>query len=155
MKAVTIRCRALMVGDWCCDQHGFPMRVTNIGDDYAYATFEGNEGDPWEFDDKDDQPEGIPLTKEMLDANGFRYEEDHGPFYRSILGSHYYMSEYYVCVECREISEGSKICYIECAKDNDDGRKKIVCVMEALFVHTLQHALRLVGLSEIADNFKV
>ena len=43
-----------MVGDWCCDRHGFPMQITNVGDDYAYATFEGNEGDPWEFDDKDD-----------------------------------------------------------------------------------------------------
>lgn len=44
MKAETIRCRALMVGDWCCDKHGFQMQITNVGDDYAYATFEGNEG---------------------------------------------------------------------------------------------------------------
>ena len=36
-----------MVGDWCCDKHGYPMQITNVGDDYAYATFEGNEGDPW------------------------------------------------------------------------------------------------------------
>ena len=43
MKTETIRCRDLMVGDWCCDRHGFPMQITNVGDDYAYATFEGNE----------------------------------------------------------------------------------------------------------------
>ena len=82
MKAVTIKCRALMVGDWCCDLHGFPMQITTVGDDYAYATFEGNEGDPCQFNDKDDQPEGIPLTKESLDDNGLRYGNDHGPFSR-------------------------------------------------------------------------
>ena len=154
MKAVTIRCRALMVGDWCCDQHGFPMRVTNVGDDYAYATFEGNEGDPWEFNDKDEQPEGIPLTKEMLDANGFRYEEDHGPFYRSILGSYYSTSEYCVCVEWKETSEGRKICYIDCEK-RKDGRGNSATIRREFYVHTFQQALRIVGLSEIADNFKV
>ena len=154
MKTTTIRCRALMVGDWCCDQHGFPMRVTNVGDDYAYATFEGNEGGPWEFNDKDDQPEGIPLTKEMLDANGFRYEKDHGPFYRSIIGSYYSMSEYCVCVEWKETSEGRKICYIDCEK-RKDGRGNSATIRREFYVHTLQQALRVVGLSEIADNFKV
>ena len=71
MNTEIIRCRALMVGDWCCDLHGFPMQITTVGDDYAYATFEGNEGDPWEFDDKDDQPQPIPLTPEILEKNGF------------------------------------------------------------------------------------
>lgn len=147
-------CKELQYGDWCCDKHGFPMQITTVGDDYAYANFEGNEGDPWEFDDKDDQPEGIPLTKEMLDANGFRYEKDHGPFYRSILGSYFSTSEYCVCVEWKETSEGRKICYIDCEK-RKDGRGNSVTIRTEFYVHTLQHALRLVGLSEIADNFKV
>ena len=152
MKAVTIKCRALMVGDWCCELHGLPTQITNVGEDYAYATFQGNEADPWEFNDKDDQPEGIPLTKEMLDANGFRYEKDYGPFYRSILGS--YSSEYCVCVEWRETSEGRKISYIDCEK-RKDGRGNSATIRREFYVHTLQRALRLVGLSEIADNFKV
>ena len=149
-----MKCKELQIFDWVQDKNGFQWQITNVGDDYAYATFEGNEGDPWEFDDKDDQPEGIPLTKEMLDANGFRYEKDYGPFYRSILGSHYYMSEYCVCVECRETSEGRKICYIDCEK-RKDGRGNSATIRTEFYVHTLQHALRLVGLSEIADNFKV
>ena len=73
MKTVTIRCRDLMVRDWCCDRHGFPMQITNVGDDYAYATFEGNEGDPWEFDDKDDQPQPIILTPGILEKNGWHF----------------------------------------------------------------------------------
>ena len=149
-----MKCKELQIFDWVQDKNGFQWQITNVGDDYAYATFEGNEGDPWEFNDKDDQPEGIPLTKEMLDANGFRYEKDYGPFYRSILGSHYYMSEYCVCVECRETSEGRKICYIDCEK-RKDGRGNSATIRTEFYVHTLQHALRLVGLSESADNFKV
>ena len=154
MKEITIKCRDLMVGDWCCDKHGFPMQITNVGEDYAYATFEGNEGDPWEFDDKDDQPDGIPLTKEMLDANGFRYEHESGPFYRSILGSYFSTSEYCVCVEWKETSEGRKICYIDCKK-RKDGRGNSATIRREFYVHTFQHALRVVGLSDIADNFKV
>ena len=66
-----------MVGDYCRSGHGFPMQITNVGDDYAYATFEGLEGDPWEFDDKDCKPSPIEITPELLKANGwevFTYE---------------------------------------------------------------------------------
>lgn len=42
-----MKCRELMVGDFCRSRHGLPMQITNVGDDYAYATFEGNEGEPW------------------------------------------------------------------------------------------------------------
>lgn len=149
-----MKCKELQIGDWIQDKNGFQWQITGVGDDYAYATFEGNEGDPWEFNDKDDQPEGIPLTKEMLDANGFRYGEDYGQFYRSILGSHYYMSEYCACVEWQETSEGRKIRYIDCGK-REDGRENSATIRREFYVHTLQHALRLVGLSEIADNFKI
>ena len=154
MKTETIRCRDLMVCDWCCDKHGFPMQITNVGDDYAYATFKGNEGDPWEFDDKDDQPEGIPLTKEMLDANGFRYEKDYGQFYRSIIGSYYNALNMCVCVEWRESSEGRSLVYIDCMKLTDS-KESSVTIRRGFYVHTFQQALRVVGLSEIADNFKV
>ena len=152
MGGIVMKCKELQIFDWVQDENGFQWQIIGVGDDYAYATFEDNEGDPWEFNDKDDQPEGIPLTKEMLDANGFRYEKDYGPFYRSILGS--YSSEYCVCVEWKETSEGRKICYIDCEK-RKDGRGNSATIRREFYVHTLQHALRVVGLSEIADNFKI
>ena len=149
-----MKCEELQIFDWVQDKNGHPMQIIGVGDDYAYATFEDNEGDPWEFDDKDDRPESIPLTKEMLDANGFRYEKDYGPFYRSILGSYFSMSEYCVCVEWKGTSEGRKICYIDCEK-REDGRGNSTTIRREFYVHTFQHALRVIGLSEIADNFKV
>ena len=149
-----MKCKELQIFDWVQDHNGFQWQIIGVGDDYAYATFEDNEGDPWEFDDKDDQPEGIPLTKDLLDKNGFRYEKDDGTFYRSIIGSQDYTSHMCVRVEWRETSEGRKINLIDCDKW-ENGEDSAVTIKRELYVHTLQHALRLVGLSEIADNFKV
>ena len=73
MNAAKIKCRDLMVGDWIADNNGFQWQITTVGDDYAYATFEGNEGDPWEFDDKDNQPQPIILTLEILEKNGWHF----------------------------------------------------------------------------------
>ena len=137
MKTETIRCRDLMVGDWCCNEHGFPMQITNVGDDYAYATFEGNEGDPWEFDDKDDQPQPIPLTPEILEKNGFikvnsqRY--DYG----------YPDTDCYV-----KVNPKKNMIHV-------NGRNANSNLYSHSFVHELQRALRLCGLNELADNFKI
>ena len=125
-------CKELMYGDWCCDQHGFPMQITNVGDDYAYATFEGNEGDPWEFDDKDDQPQPIILTPEILEKNGWK---DDGLWYEYQDGTNTIQS----CLpDMRGIINGIEIKEFQCK-----------------YVHQYQHLLRLCGLNELADNFKI
>ena len=125
-------CKELMVGDWCCDKHGFPMQITNVGDDYAYATFEGNEGDPWEYDDNDDQPQPIPLTPEILEKNGWK---DDGLWYEYQDGTNTIQS----CLpDMRGIINGIE-------------NKEFQCK----YVHQYQHLLRLCGLNELADNFKI
>ena len=71
-----MKCKELQIGDWIQDRNGFQWQIIGVGDDYAYATFEGNEGDPWEFDDKDDQPQPIPLTPEILEKNGWWFDTE-------------------------------------------------------------------------------
>ena len=129
MNTETIRCRALMVGDWCCDQHGFPMQITNVGDDYAYATFEGNEGDPWEFDDKDDHPQPIPITPEILEKNGWWYDGDDMWQHEEVGFYIEKLNERFRCYDINDIKLDS--------------------------VHQLQETLRLCGLNELANNFKI
>ena len=150
MNAVKIKCRALMVGDWCCDQHGFPMQITNVGDDYAYATFEGNEGDPWEFDDKDDQPQPIPLTPEILEKNGF------------YVGDTQWYDKRFWSNSCFDIAISLVYREIEVTKVYAAGTEyeqieydSAIVFDNDICVHTLQHALRLCGLNEMADNFKI
>ena len=151
-------CKELQFGDWCCNKHGFPMQITNVGEDYAYATWEGNEGDPWEFDDKDDQPEPIPLTPEILEKNGFSSET----FLTAEWEKEVYFKEFSSCVvepdESGKYIFGTTICWNK--KDGDgspmdwgtmyDSR---ICNLQ--YAHELQRALRLCGLNELADNFKV
>lgn len=121
-----------MVGDWITNRNGFPMQITNVGEDYAYATFEGNEGDPWEFDDKDDQPEPIPITPEILKKNGWKetaywheYQDDKNTIQCCLP-------------DMRGIINGIEIEHFKCE-----------------YVHQYQHLLRLCGLDELADNLKI
>lgn len=133
-----------MVGDWCCDKHGFPMQITNVGEDYAYATWDGNEGDPWEFNDKDDQPKPIPLTPEILEKNGWERDIDKEWEYNNshILPHYCYQWEKRnVKIEMYAGLEGFTISLII-------GRRFYA-------IHELQHVLRLYGLDELADNFKI
>ena len=139
-----------MVGDWCCDKHGFPMQITNVGDDYAYATFEGNEGDPWEFDDKDDQPKPIPLTSEILEKNGWilcKYETCKSLYEYKGLHLRYTMIKR---------SNGRWVANVDgnVEKFLDEYIHSFLRI-NVFYIHELQHALRLCGLNELANNFKV
>ena len=145
-----LKCKDLMIGDWVQNENGNPMQITKVGKDYAYATFEGNEGDPWEFDDKDDRPYGIALTRKICERNGIYYKEPN------------IITPSQVCPEKLSL----------CMKANLM-RKKVVWnaygeiithmiplidwsnTLDNACVHDLQHALRLIGLNEIADNFKL
>lgn len=150
-----MKCKELQIGDWIQDENGFPMRIIKVGRDYACAIFGDNEC-PWAFEDNDVQPEGIPLTKEMLDDNGFRYEERYGQYHtRSIIGDYRCTSKMCVSVTWHKSPEGRHVAYyIDCFNNNEYNGNSVT-IRSNLYVHTLQHALRVVGLSEIADNFKV
>ena len=132
-----MKCKELQIWDWITDGHGLPMQITNVGDDYAYATFEGNEGDTWEFDDKDEQPQPIPLTPEILEKNGF------------------------VKVNSQRYDYGNPDtdCYVKVNPKKNmihvNGRNANSNLYSHSFVHELQNSLRLCGLDELADNFKV
>lgn len=142
-------CKELMYGDWCCDKHGFPMQITNVGDDYAYATWEGNEGDPWEFIDKDDPPEPIPLTDDIMRKNNWEEDSYPLPYF-----SHKY---YYVKDESgNHLMWNSDVLYIwlDWEKDKDDGAYANIAI-PIKYVHQFQQALRLAGMIDMANNFKV
>lgn len=132
MGGIVMKCKEFQIGDWIQDENGSPMQITNVGDDYAYATFEGNEGDPWEFDDKDDRSEPIPLTPEILEKNGWKETQ--------------YWYEY---------QDGKNT--IQCCLPDMRGRINGIEIehFKCEYVHQYQHLLRLCGLDELADNFKV
>ena len=146
MDAVTIKCRDLMVGDWITNRNGFPMQITNVGEDYAYATFEGNNGDPWEFDDKDDQPQPIEITEDILKENNWKVQG-----YTLLPNEHYYVKDEggnYLL-----LSQGTLSTQLACGEANDRVFSSVT--VPCKYVHQLQQVLRLAGLTDLANNFKV
>ena len=124
-----MKCKELQIFDWVQDHNGFQWQITGVGDDYAYATFEDNEGDPWEFNDKDDQPEGIPITPEILEKNGWWFNTEDEWLHDEVDFDIEKWNGRFQCYDINQIKLDS--------------------------VHQLQHALRLCGLDQLADNFKV
>ena len=142
-----MKCKELMLFDWCCDKHEFPMQITNVGDDYAYATFEGNEGDPWEFDDKDDQPQPIPLTNDILRNNDWRERPLVLSLDYSVLSYNFVKDEGDTHLE---IKRDTLIIWF-----NYEKGLYADIIIPIKYVHQLQQALRLAGLTDMANNFKI
>lgn len=73
--------REIQIGDWVYfgEKAKYPMQIVSIFGDMnsiegtVYLDFEGNEGDVFEVEVKNIAP--IPITKELLEQNGFRKVE--------------------------------------------------------------------------------
>ena len=141
-----MKCKELQIGDWIQDKNGNPMQIIGVGDDYAYATFEGNEGDPWEFNDKDDQPCAIEITDDILKQNKWEVQG-----YALLPSEHYFVKD--DGGNHLLWSHGTLSIWLACGEANDGVFSDVV--LPCKYVHQLKQALRLAGLSEIADNFKV
>ena len=132
METVKIRCKDLMVGDYIANRNGSPMQIVAVDEDNAYAC-EGNEERPWIFGDNEGyEPQPIILTPEILEKNGWK---DDGLWYEYQDGTNTIQS----CLpDMRGIINGIEIKEFQCK-----------------YVHQYQHLLRLCGLNELADNFKI
>lgn len=129
MGGIVMKCRELMVKDWVANQYGTPIQIYSTGDNGAYA----NTGDTlWVFEDNEYKPQPIPLTPEILEKNGWKEAQ----FW------HEYQDGKNTIQSClpdmRGIINGVEIQHFKCE-----------------YVHQYQHLLRLCGLDELADNFKV
>lgn len=150
-----MKCKELMVGD-LVSHNEVPIQIIFVGN--GYANYEDEEGGPCQLDDKYYPPEPIPLTPEILEKNDWYWgltsnEED----IVSCVGGAY--DEHWV------YDEGAGEISLIFPKDVDGGLLKIddqrfnrhleFIWTDTLYVHELQHALRLCGLGQLADNFKI
>ena len=141
-----MKCKELQIGDWVQDKNGFQCQIIGVGDDYAYATFEGNEGDPWEFNDKVDQPFAIEITDDILKQNKWEVQG-----YALLPSEHYFVKD--DGGNHLLWRHGTLSIWLACGEANDGVFSDVV--LPCKYVHQLQHALCLCGLDELADKFKV
>ena len=119
--------------------------LSQIPDTYVLHTWTANDYS------RDIQVKPITLTPEILEKNGFVQEDDADmdaiayKCFCEILTGHYSANDVIVSYD------GSK----EFTITNDLGYPCDEITLYRPKVHELQHALRLCGLNELADNFKV
>ena len=129
METLKIRCKSLCVGDWVANRNGSPMQIVAVDEDNAYAC-EGKEERPWIFgDDEGYEPQPIVLTPEILEKNGWWFDGYDIWQHKKVSFCIEKWNERFRCYDINDIKLDS--------------------------VHQLQQILRLCGLNELADNFKI
>lgn len=147
----------LMIGDWVYDKSltypNLPCKVHSIEGRYPRINKEFDSQpiiDVWVGDgflsSHIENIEPIPLTPEILEKNGFKAS------YSSCYQEKYslFVNDEEDCVEYKFSKQTKDFyrlkVYIQCGEAVN---------IHALHIHELQHALRLCGLNDLADNFKV
>lgn len=138
------------------DKYGYLTQITFIGN--GYASFEDDEGNLCQLDDKCNQPQPISLTSEILKKNGWYWgltseEEDMVSLFEGAYDEHWVYDEGAgeISLIFPEDTNGGLLII-----DDQKFNKHLRFVWnDTLYVHELQRALRLCGLNELADNFKI
>lgn len=125
-----MKANELMIGDWVQFDNGIKSRVNCISPHQRYVAHTDNATWIRSYDEL--YP--IPLTKDILLNNGF-HDGGYKIYYLDLGDDEYPF----------RIQESKK------------GLIDAVCykLTEFKYVHQLQHALRLCGLGDVADNLKV
>ena len=146
METVKIRCKTLCVGDWVANRNGSPMQIVAVDEDNAYAC-EGNEERPWIFgDDEGYEPQPIEITEDILKENKWEVRG-----YTLLPDEHYCVK--YIGKYCFIWSLGTLSIWFDHKHYNDGVIADII--VSCKYVHQLQQVLRLAGMTEMANNFKI
>ena len=130
----------LMIGDWVClkddTKSELPLKVDGVLTDDISLEGEGFLGGV------DGLIRPIPLTPELLEKNGFGFVKSSD---RSSVWNGQWIYKGLELGTCCLNRDDNWPC---CININDSN---VPCE----YVHQVQHALRLCGLDELADNFKI
>ena len=127
--------KSLMIGDWVYDTHNRQNgRVQEIGSGMVML----NCNDLYEFD----EIEPIPLTKEILEKNGFSHNEIWHNSYVDI-------ENYHIDVQ---FGYGGKVDNIRIRENGKDSvipsEKTNLYLSHIEYLHELQHAMKLCGIEK-------
>ncbi len=137
----------LMIGDWVIpriwDADSTPSKIVGI----HYNSYREKDYVDWvdcevrdELDMNDIKP--IPITVEILEKNGFEQTGD-STFSISDDGMRF------------NVTWWSKTMFNVGFYRRGNNSPSEQCCLNVCYVHELQHALRLCGMNELADNFKI
>ena len=142
MGGIVMKCRDLMVNDWVANQYGTPIQIYSVGDNGAYA----NTGDTlWVFEDNEYKPQPIEITEDILKENKWEVQG-----YTLLPNEHYYVKD--ESGSHLVWSNGTLFIWFDYEKDNN---RVYDILVPCKYVHQMQQVLRIAGLTDMANNFKV
>ena len=132
-----------MVNDWVANQYGTPIQIYSTGDNGAYA----NTGDTlWVFEDNEYKPQPIEITEDILKENKWEVQG-----YTLLPNEHYYVKD----EDGNHLlwSNGTLSIWLAYGDANDGVFSDVT--VPCKYVHQLRQVLRLVGLTDMANNLKI
>ena len=141
-----MKCNELMIGDWVADKYGYQLQSVFVGN--GYVSFEDDEGNLCQIDDKNNEPQPIEITIELLRNNGWRVKDS---TYTS--NDKTYLMETIVGNNRLDWKFGTLTIWLDYKNDNSVTYADII--FPCKYVHQLQQILRLAGMVEPANNFKM
>lgn len=136
----------IMIGDIIQSQ-GEYYKVTDIHEDcFCCSEIPPQKLRSFVFENCDDDADGVPLTPDILEKNGFARALNFSTECYTKRGVDYSIkyrpNDYHV---------------LKVHKPQTCGQTGhcTLTITNCLYLHQIQHALRLCGLNELADNFKV
>ena len=147
----------LMIGDWVCLKDDtkceFPLKVDGVLTDDISLEGEGFLGGV------DGLIRPIPITPEILEKNGWHfdltpYEKDLNECCGMSIDKHWCYADTNIDISLFFPITGEEMGRLDV---NNHHLKRYLefLLRDTLYVHEMQNALRLCGLNELADNFKV
>ena len=147
----------LMIGDWVCLKDDtkceFPLKVDGVLTDDISLEGEGFLGGV------DGLIRPIPITPEILEKNGWHfdltpYEKDLNECCGMSIDKHWCYADTNINISLFLPITGLEMGRLE-VHNHHLKRYLEFWICDTLYVHEMQHALRLCGFNELADNFKV
>ena len=146
----------LMIGDWVLI-NGTPRKIQAI--DSIDAEILADDDLYYVGEDRchsEDKIEGIPLTKEILEENDWGYDCE-TYFHKSDIKSfpETRITAFIKNVDKLHLEIRDNYLHIWFNYFLNYGRMDADAIVPIKYIHDIQHALRLCGLNEIADKFKI
>ena len=141
-----MKCNELMVGDWIADKYGYQLQSVFVGN--GYVSFEDDEGNLCQIDDRNNGLQPIEITIELLQNNGWWVKDG---TYTS--NDKTYLMETIVGNNRLDWKFGTLTIWLDYKNVNSVTYADII--FPCKYVHQLQQILRLAGMVEPANNFKM
>ena len=136
-----MKCNELMVGDWITNEYKLPMQLYHVDMGRAYAD---SGCTLYEFN-KDYPPQPIEITRDILKKNGWMERPLILSWDSSVL-------TYYFVKDEGDIHLEYKCTTLTIWFNYETGNYLDIAI---IYVHQLQQILRLAGMTELANNFKI